>query len=199
MKSINVKNVRLAELTITKAENGTRTFTYTEPELVAGVMKINQVPTTSTGEMYEDGKKTEDISQIIAHELAMDFGRFPNKWRSYIKGLTYEEGVLSDDGPCTPKPFAMGFEVEYIQDGTAYRELTWYLHCQAKHMEKNAEQRKKDITFSNDTVAITAFKDAEVNDRAYVTIDTADSEVTEEMITNFFTKVQTSRTITAKA
>lgn len=199
MKSINVKNLRLAELTISKEENGTRVFNFGTPELVAGLMKIGQVPQVAEGEMYEDGKKTESISQITSHEVAIDFGRFPAKWRSYVNGLTIKNGVLADDGPCTPKPFAMGFEVEYVQDGSSYKELVWYIHCQAKQMEKNAEQKKKDITFSNDTLTVTAFKDSEFEDRAYVLIDTADSDVTDDMVENFFSKVQTTHTIEAIA
>lgn len=197
MKSINVKNVRLAKVNITQNEDGSKEFIFGTPELVAGVMKISHVPTSSEAEMYEDGKVTENISQIVGHSLAMDFGCVPRKWLAYINGLTYEGGVMSDDGPCTPGAFAMGYEVERIKSGKTYKELTWFIHCQAKPIERTYEQRKKDISISNDTVNITAFKDEEFNDRAYVSIDTEDKEVTEDMITNFFKKVQTNRTITA--
>lgn len=197
-KSINVKNIRLAECVIKEAENGERTFEYTDPELVAGAMKIGMVPTPSEGEMYEDGKLSERLSRVTGYELAIDFGRLPKKWQAWLNGLKYEEGVLSDDGPCSPKPFAIGWEVEYVNNKTVFKEAYWFLSCLAKPIEKTYEEQKKDISIGNDTINITAFKEAEFDDRAYVNIDTADSTVTTQMYTDFFSQVQKTRTITAK-
>lgn len=197
-KSINVKNIRLAECTIKTEPNGEKTFTYKDPELVLGAMKVSMVPTAAEGELYEDGKLSEKLSRVSGYELGIDFGRLPKKWQAWLNGLTYESGVMSDDGECSPKPFAIGWEVEYILNKNTYKEAYWFLSCLAKPIEKNFEELKKDITIGNDTINITAFKEESFNNRAYVNIDTADKEVTEEMYTNFFTKVQTTRTISAK-
>lgn len=193
MKSINVKNVRLAKITA-KTESS---YTYDIPELVTGLMKISEVPTAAEGEMYEDGILSERISQVVGYELAIDISRLPNEWRQYINGKTYTTGVETDDGACEPGPFALGFETEYVSNGKVYKELTWYIDCLAKPMEKTAEQRTKDIKIGNSTVNITAFKPGVYGNRGYVMIDTGDTNVTPEMATNFFKKVQTEKTITA--
>lgn len=193
MKSINVKGIRFAKITA-KADSG---YTYSTPELVAGAMKVSEVPTPAEGELYEDGKLSERIAQVTGYELALDISRLPNDVRQYINGKTYTDGVETDDGACEPGAFAIGWETEYVVKGKVYRELIWYIDCLAKPIEKNTEQRQKDIKIGNSTVNITAFKSSAYTDRAYVMIDTADESVTEDMITNFFSKVQTGTTITA--
>ena len=193
MKSINVQNIRIAKIT-EKAASG---YTYSEPVLVAGAMKISEVPTPAEGELYEDGKLSERIAQVTGYELAMDISRLPNDIRQYINGKTYNGGVETDDGACEPGAFAIGWETEYVVKGKVYKEMIWYIDCLAKPIEKQAEQRQKDIKIGNSTVNITAFKTSAYADRAYVMIDTADESVTEDMIKNFFSMVQTGTTITA--
>lgn len=192
MKSINVKNVRLAKITA-KTDSS---YTYDVPELVTGLMKVSEVPTISEGELYEDGILTERLTQLIGHELAIDISRLPSEWKQYIEGKTYTAGVETDDGPCQPGAFAIGFETEYVVQGKVNKEMIWYIDCLAKPMEKSAEQRTKNIKISNSTINITAFKAGPYEHRSYVMIDSGDTNVTPEMVTNFFKKVQTGTTIT---
>lgn len=193
MKSINVKNAHFAKITA-KTSTG---YTYSDVVAIPGLMKVNQVPTVSEGELYGDGIVTEKASLISAYELAIDVNSLPRDVAQYMGGKTYTSGVETDDGNCEPGAFAIGWEVEYMDGGKIYSELIWMIDCLAKPIEKNSEQREKDIKFGTQTVNVTAFKATAYNKRAYVLIDTADTEVDDDMVEDFFTQVQTTTTISA--
>lgn len=193
MKSINVKNGHFAKIT----DKGTSSYTFDEVEQIPGLMKVNQVPTVSEGELYGDGIITEKAALISGYELAIDLNKLPRDIAQYISGKTYSNGVETDDGSCNPKAFAIGWEVEYMEKGAVYSELVWFIDCLAKPIEKNSEQREKDIKFGTQSINVTAFKAPTYNNRAYVLIDTADENVTDDMVADFFSMVQTTTTITA--
>lgn len=188
-KVINVQNFYMAK--ITEADG---VITHSAPEKVFGVMKINRVPVPASGELYEEGTLSESISEITGHNLAIDFGDLPIEWSAHIQGLTIEGGIITDDGPCKPKPFALGFELSKA-NGT--KQMMWYLYCLAKPIESTDEQRTKDINISNDTINVTAFKKEQFAYRAYVMGDTSETAFTTTMQGDFFKKVQTSKEITA--
>ena len=114
-----------------------------------------------------------------------------------MNGYSFVEGVLNDEGDCVPKPFAVGWEVERIHKGVQTKQMMWYLYCLAKPIEDNDEQSQKDIKVSNDTINCVALKKEQFKYRGFTLVDTKETEITTEMQTNFFKKVQTTDTITA--
>ncbi|PHV69779.1 hypothetical protein CS063_13760 [Sporanaerobium hydrogeniformans] len=187
-KSINVKNYYLAE--ITEDESGV--ITHGVPEKVYGLMKASRVPQAASGELYEEGVLSEQLDELVSHNLAFDFGNLPQKWRAWMNGYKVETGVMADEGPCSPKPFAVGWEVIGTK---GRRQMMWYIYCKAKPIEDNDEQRTKDIKISNDTINVVAFKKEQFSYKGFVLIDSANSDVTETMLDDFFKKVQTTYTI----
>lgn len=195
--SINVKGCYLAELE-KKKESGVTTYVYGTPEHVPGIESVNIVPTVATGEKRGDGKVREKASKIAGYTLGIDMNRLPKKWRRYLEGMTYKNGVEGDDGDCSPKPFAIGFVNEYQENSKVEQEMSWYFDCLMTPVEENIKQaQEKSIDMNSDTMNITCLKVEQFNDRSHIKIDTQDEDVTEEMIENFFKKVQTDYTISA--
>lgn len=190
---INVQNTHFAKGTKTTS-NGVSTYAWDTPMLVQGLEKVTITPVTAKGEKYGDGILRKKITRRSGYTLGIDINEVPQDIKRYINGLTYSNGVETDDGACTGGAFAIGFE-HVKADSTI--EKIWFIWCEAEPIEEENQQSTTDISISSDTVNITAYKLSEYNDRAYVKIWTGDSDVTEDMVENFFTKVQTSSTITA--
>ena len=147
-KVINVKNYYLAEIT-----ESSETITHGTPEKVFGLMKASRVPQVSSGVQYEEGVLSEQIDKLTSHNLSFDFGDLPGKWRAYMQGYSFTNGIMNDEGDCEPKPFAVGWEV-IRADGT--KQMVWYLYCKAKPIEENDEQATSDVKISNDTITCSA-------------------------------------------
>lgn len=185
-KTINVKNLYLSEITEGESE-----LTFGKPEIVPGLRKATRKPTISKGVQYGDGRLEDIESSKTSYEIAMDHNDIPQKWRAWFEGLSITNGVESGSSGDKAKPFAMGWEIEKTK---GVRELIWFIYCKANPIEDTDEQREDNIKISNDTVTITAFEHESVG-RYYTKINSKNEEVTNKMLQDFFTKVQTTDTI----
>lgn len=190
---INVQNAHFAKATKTTT-NGTSTYTWDTPEAMPGLEKVTITPITAKGEKYGDGILRIKKSKRAGYTIGIDINEVSAELKRYINGLTYEDGVETDDGACSGGAFALGFEHVKVDDTV---EKIWFLYCDAEPIEDDNQQSTTDINISSDTVSITGYKLKEYNDRAYVKIWTGDENVTEDMAKNFFTQVQTSKDITS--
>lgn len=187
-KKINVKNVHFAQITETS-----EAITYGTPELVAGAMEIVRTPTVATGQLYGDGKISHSTSKKTAYQIQLQHNRIPAKWRRIMEGTTLTTGVESGTSEDVPAPVAIGWEVEKTNGES---ELIWFLYCKATPIEERVQQSQENITYSTDTLTLTALEH-DLLKRYYTMIDTEEAAVTETMIGDFFKVVQTTDTIAA--
>lgn len=185
---INVQNVHLAEITET-----TNDITYGEPEHIAGAMEISMTPQLSTGELYGDGKIAHKSSKKIAYQITVSLNKLPTKWRRYMEGVQYKDGVEYGTTDDEPKPFAIGWEFEKTN---GKKELIWFLYCLAEPIQQTGRQSESNTNYSTDSITITALEH-DLLGRFYTFIDSEDENVTEQMIEDFFKKVQTNDTISS--
>lgn len=186
---INVQNVHLAE--ITKSPEGE--ISFGKPEHVVGAMQIGRNPQIASGQLYGDGKITHETSRKVRYELSVDLNKLPTKWRRYMEGVTVTTGVESGTSKDEPNPFAIGWEVEKTGD---QKELVWFVYCLANPIQETTRQSEDNINYSTDSITISALEDDSLG-RFYTLIDSEDTEITPEMLTNFFKKVQTTDAIAA--
>jgi phi13 family phage major tail protein len=184
---INVQNVHLAEIT----ESPEGELTHGTPEHVAGAMEIGRVPQISSGQLYGDGKIRKETSRKVKYQITANLNKLPTKWRRYMEGVTVKNGVESATSKDEPKPFAMGWEVEKTGEK---KEMIWFLYCKAEPIQETTRQSEDNVNFSTDNLTISALEDDRLG-RFYTFIDTEDEDVTEDMIKNFFAKVQTTDSI----
>lgn len=184
---INVQNVHLAEIT----ESPEGELTHGTPEHVAGAMEIGRVPQISGGQLYGDGKIRKETSRKVKYQITANLNKLPTKWRRYMEGVTVKNGVESATSKDEPKPFAMGWEVEKTGEK---KEMIWFLYCKAEPIQETTRQSEDNVNFSTDNLTISALEDDRLG-RFYTFIDTEDEDVTEDMIKNFFAKVQTTDSI----
>lgn len=188
---INVQNAHFAKGKKT-TEQGTTTYEWETPIAMPGLEKVTITPITAKGEKYGDGVLRIKKSKRAGYTIGVDINEISAELKRYINGLTYENGVETDDGACSGGSFALGFEHVKVDDTI---EKIWFIFCDAEPIEEDNQQSTSDISISSDTVSITAYKLKEYNDRAYVKIWTGDENVTEKMAQDFFTQVQTSKEI----
>ena len=108
-----------------------------------------------------------------------------------MEGVSAENGVESGTSKDRPNHFAVGWKVEKTNGDV---QLVWFLYCMANPIESNVKQSEANTNFSTDTLSIKAMEHDSLK-KFYTMIDSEDENVTDEMIENFFTKVQTSSTI----
>ena len=185
---INVQNVHLAEITETPND-----ITYGTPEHVAGAMEISTTPQLSTGELYGDGKIVHKSSKKIGYQITISLNKLPSKWRRYMEGVKYKDGVEYGTTEDEPKPFAIGWE---FSKTNGEKELIWFLYCLAEPIQQTGRQSESNINYSTDSITITALEH-DLLGRFYTFIDSEDENVTEQMIEDFFKKVQTNDAISA--
>lgn len=186
---INVHNVYMAEIT----ESPGGELTFGKPEHIIGAMEVSRTPNIATGQLYGDGKVAHSTSKKTSYEISLQQNAIPSKWRRYMEGTTYNNGIESGSSKDQPKPFAIGWEIEKTED---QKELIWFLYCKANPLEQTVQQSDDNINYSTDSVTITATEHDSLG-RYYTFIDTEDENVTPEMVTNFFKKVQTTDTVSA--
>lgn len=186
---INVRNVHLAE--VVESEGGE--ISFSEPEHVAGAMEMSRNPQLATGQLYGDGKITHSTSRKIAYQVIANLNKLPTKWRRYMEGVQVNQGVESGTSKDDPKPFAIGWEVEKTGD---QKEMIWFLFCLAEPIQETTRQSEDNINYSTDSATITALEDDGLG-RFYTMIDSEDEEITEDMLKDFFKKVQTTDAISA--
>ncbi len=186
---INVQNVHLAEITETSGE-----ITFGVPEHVAGAMEMGRTPQLSTGQLYGDGKITHKNAKKVAYQITANLNKLPTKWRRHMEGVQVsDDGVESGTSKDEPKPFAIGWEVEKTG---GEKELVWFLYCTAEPIQQTERQSEESTTYSTDNVTITALEHDDLG-RYYTLIDSEDEDITEQMVTDFFTQVQTTDAIAA--
>lgn len=188
---INVQNVHLAEIT----ESPNETLEYGAPEHVAGAMEMGKAPQLASGQLYGDGKITNQTSRKVRYQITANLNKLPSKWRRYMEGVTVKNGVESGTSKDEPKPFAIGWEVGKTRDK---KEMIWFLYCIAEPIQETVKQSEENINYSTDTITISALEDARLG-RYYTFIDTEDEEITEEMADDFFKQVQVTDVIAAPA
>lgn len=186
---INVKNVHFAEITEIDG-----VLDFGDPEHVAGAMEIGRTPQIAEGQLYGDGKIAHSTSRKTAYEITLSQNKLPSKWRRYMEGVTIVNGVESGTSKDEPKPLAMGWEVEKTG---GQKELIWFLYGKANPVSDTTTQSEENINYSTDSVTL-KFTEHDSLGRFYTLIDTEDEEITAEMIENFFTKVQTTDSITSE-
>lgn len=189
-KTINIKNLYLAE--ITEAND---VLTFGTPEIIPGLRKATRKPSIAKGTQYGDGILEEVLTSKTSYEISMDHNNIPQKWRAWFEGLTITNGVESGKSTDQGKPFAMGWEIEKAK---GVREMIWFIYCKANPIEDTDEQREDNIKISHDTVSLTAFEHSSTG-RYYTKISSQNTDVTEDMLTKFFTQVQTTDAISSPA
>lgn len=190
---INVQNTHFAKGSKT-VTNGVSSYSWGAVQQIQGLEKVTITPITAKGEKYGDGILRKKLARRTGYTLGIDINALPMDVKQYVNGLSYEEGVETDDGSCAGGSFAIGFEHVTADDNV---EKIWFIWCEADPIEEENQQSTSDINISSDTLSVTAYKLSEYDNRAYVKISSADSNVTQTMLDNFFTKVQTDKTITA--
>jgi len=186
---INVKSVHLAEIT----ESPEGTLTFGTPEHMPGAMEIGREPEVASGELRGDGKIAHTTSRKNAYKVTISQNKLSSKWRRYMEGVTVNSGVESGTSKDEPKPFAMGWEVEKTG---GKKELIWFLYGKADPFKETVKQSEENINYSTDNITIT-FIEHDSLGRFYTFIDSEDADVTPEMVTDFFKKVQTTDAIAA--
>lgn len=195
MGVINVQGCHVAKCTVTKDDKtGAKTYSWDTPIHFEGLESVTIAPVTAKGEKYGDGILRTKKTKRSSYTIGMVHNEIPADFKRYMQGLTYTSGVETDDGDCSAQPFALGFE--HVKDDDT-REMIWFIYCEAEPIEEDNKQSEGDITIGSDTINITAFKLSAYNNRGYVKIRENDANVTEQMLEDFFTKVQTSTTIEA--
>lgn len=188
---INVQNVHLAEIT----ESAEEVLVFGTPEHIPGAMEIGRNPQISSGKLYGDGKIAHSTSRKNAIQVTVNQNKLPTKWRRYMEGVTVNTGVESGTSKDEPNPFAMGWEVEKTG---GEKELVWFLYGKADPIQETVRQSEENINYSTDNITITFLEHDDLG-RFYTSIDTEDEEITDEMVENFFKKVQTTDAISGPA
>ncbi len=189
---INVQNTHFAKGSKT-VTNGVSSYSWGAVQQIQGLEKVTITPITAKGEKYGDGILRKKLARRTGYTLGIDINALPMDVKQYVNGLSYEEGVETDDGSCAGGAFAFGFEYVTTEDEL---EKIWFIWCEADPIEEENQQSTSDINISSDTLAVTSYKLSEYGNRAYVKISSADPNVTQQMLNDFFTKVQTDKTIT---
>lgn len=186
---INVEDFHLAEID----ESPEGTLTFGTPEHIVGLMEVGRVPQIAAGQLYGDGKVSQINSKKTAYQITINHNKLPSKWRRYMEGTQYNEGVESGTSKDEPKPFAMGWTVTKTN---GKKEMIWFLYCKAEPIQETVQQSEDNINYSTDSITITALEHDSLG-RFYTFIDTEDEQITQEMADNFFKKVQTTDAISA--
>lgn len=185
---INVKGMWFAEV----SEDTNESLTHKAVEKVAEAMEVQIAPKISEGSLFGDGFKVYTTSRKNSIEIAVDLTDIPPKYRAYMQGTEIKAGVEIGKVSDEPKPFACGFVIEKTN---GVQQMIWYPYCVAKPIEENIKQSEENITFSTDKLVITALQNQVVG-RLYTRINSEMTEVSKEMLENFFKKVQVEDTIT---
>lgn len=188
-KKINIKNLHLAEV----IETPEGTITYSEPEHIPDIMEAGRNPQVASGQLYGDGKVSHSTSKKNAYDVTIDHNKVPSKWRRYMEGTKYTDGVESGTSGDEPNPIAVGWEVEKTGGES---EFIWFLYGKATPIQEVVRQSEENINYSTDSLNL-KFTEHDSLGRFYTFIDTEDENITTEMAENFFAKVQTTDIITA--
>lgn len=184
---INVTNLHLAKASIVG-----NAITFEAPERIVGLEEVGRKPNVASGELYGDGKIRKKVSKKTGYDLTINHNSLPVEWLRYMEGAKVSEtGVESGTSKDEPGIFAIGWEVEKTEE---HSQLIWFLYCTAEPREDSGKQSESNTNFTSDSITIKALEHDSLG-RYYTLIDTEDEKVTDEMVKNFFTKVQVSDVI----
>lgn len=184
---INVVGVYFAEV----ENDSTDTLTHKPVEKVAELMGVTMSAKIAEGALFGDGKKVVATNKKTSYEIALDMTVLPSKVRSYLEGTTIKTGVESGTSKDVPKPAAIGWLVEKTN---GKKQAIWFPYCIAKPIDEEIKQSEENIVYSTDKLVLTVLEHSAAK-RFYTKIDEEISDVTSEMLGNFFKKVQMTDTI----
>ncbi len=178
---INVKNLVYAVLT---SDDHTAT-TYGDIKPISPAMQIQLTPTVSSGTLYGDGVKQEEISKLTGMTLVMDVNKVPIDARAEINGNTYENGVLVEKATDQAPYIAIGYIVEQTENTAEY---IWLLKGKAQPYASTVQQSTENINYSTDSITVNFIpRDSDGEIRRFG--DSADNEFTTAMAAGWFTEV----------
>lgn len=180
---INIKSPVYALLTSDTLDG----VAYGEVKSLGKAMQVQITPTIASGNLYGDGKKTEDISQLVGIAFVIDLNKLNIETKAEILGYEYTDGVLIERAGDEPPEIAVGFVTE--QTGGTY-EQTWLLKGRAQPPNTTTQQRTESINFSTDSITIN-FIPREYDGQLRFYADTANPEYTAAQATKFFISPET--------
>lgn len=150
----NVKNVHYA---INKVAEG-GTVTRETPVLIAGAMKVSVNPTVATGKLYGDGIVTDEITKLTGAGISLEMNKIPTEVINVIFNRKKDigTGITKDSIANEPIEFSLGWEVELTG---GHSEFVWFTKCKATPIQSEVQQSSENMTFSTDTMTITAMPD----------------------------------------
>ncbi len=149
---INAKNLHYAMNTTT---NGA--VTRGTPAIMAEIMKITVNPKVATGQLYGDGAQVADAAKLTGATIALDMTKIPTDVVNTILGRSKDtNGIVKDNKADVMKEFSLGWEVELDNGGS---EFIWFPKCKAQPIQSEVQQSEDNVTFSTDTLNITAMPD----------------------------------------
>lgn len=163
----NVKNFHYGVI----KKNTDGTITREKPVAIPGMEKVAVNYKIATGQLYGDGALVEDASKLAGAEIALDLNKLPTKDEIVILGKTKDDnGIVHDNKSDQAVGICIGWEVE-LTGGES--EFIWFTNCIAKPNNKEYQQSTDNITFSKDTLLVTAMPDENGDVRLFgETLDT---------------------------
>lgn len=177
---INIKNVVYA-LLISDAAEGVE---YGPVKSLGKSMQIQVTPSLATGVLYGDGLQSENIAKMNGIAIAVDVNKVKIENRAELLGHEFKNGVLIETAGDEAPYIALGYEVE----GTnKCNELVWILKGRTQPFNSAVQQSTDSINFSTDSLTINFIPRDKDQELRYFA-DTANAELTEKQITDWFSK-----------
>lgn len=149
---VNAKNLHYAMNTTV---NGA--VTRGTPSIMSEIMKITVNPTVATGKLHGDGAQVSNASKLTGATIALNVTKIPSDVLNAILGRTKDaNGIVKDNKADVMKEFSLGWEVELDNGGS---EFIWFTKCKAQPIQSEVQQSEDNITYSTDTLNITAMPD----------------------------------------
>lgn len=166
-------------LILTDTAEGT---TYGPVKQFGKAMQVQITPQVTTGVLYGEGSKEEDLPKLKGLAVAIDINKLFTETRAEIMGNTKIDGIVIEKDGDEPPYMALGYEVE--QTGNT-KEQVWLLKGRAQPANQTIQQSTDNINFSTDSVTINFIpRESDKQIRFYG--DTADSDYSAAQATVFF-------------
>lgn len=164
--------------------DGPEGTTYGDVKSLGDAMQIQLTPGLSTGTLYGNGVKKEDIAFLNSISVALDVNKLKIETRADILGHQYQSGVLIEEAGDEAPYIAVGYKVEQTNDK---EELIWLLKGRAQPVNDSVQQMTENINFSTNTISIN-FIPRESDKLLRFFADTANPDFTEEQASVWFEK-----------
>lgn len=151
-KRYNVSEIVFALMT-KDDEDGT---TYGTVESFGGPQEIVIAPKLATGQNYEGGVLTDDISKVVGYDITVGVSKLQVGVRSKIFGHKFTaNGEMIVNEKDMPVNFALGYKIDQTE---GKQELVWLFKCMAQPYSVSTKQSESNINFSPDSIKISAVK-----------------------------------------